>query len=267
MFSSFHRKLLVTAVLVLVAGVGAITAATVEASHSWGTYHWARTANPFTLKLSDSVTSQWDAYLAQTSADWSVSTILDTTVVPGYANPKNCRATAGQVEVCNSRYGGTGWLGIASIWASGNHITQATVKLNDTYFNTTKYNTPEWRAFVMCQEVGHVFGLDHQDENFTNANLDTCMDYTNLPASNQHPNQHDYDMLDTIYAHLDSSTSISQTTASQSPATNNEQVPVDSNNPHEWGRAIRTSSNGHHSLYVRDLGNDNKIFTFVVWAE
>ena len=30
------------------------------------------------------------------------------------------------------------------------------------------------------------------------------MDYTNSPGSNQHPNQHDYDMLDAIYGHLDS---------------------------------------------------------------
>jgi hypothetical protein len=40
----------------------------------------------------------------------------------------------------------------------------------------------------MCQEVGHTFGLDHQDENFNNTNLGTCMDYTNDPSTNQHPN-------------------------------------------------------------------------------
>ncbi len=33
----------------------------------------------------------------------------------------------------------------------------------------------------MCQEIGHDFGLDHQDENFNNPNLGTCMDYTNDP--------------------------------------------------------------------------------------
>ena len=49
---------------------------------------------------------------------------------------------------------------------------------------------------VMCQEVGHDFGLDHQDENFNNPNLGTCMDYTNDPSTNQHPNAHDYEELD-----------------------------------------------------------------------
>ena len=52
---------------------------------------------------------------------------------------------------------------------------------------------------VMRQEVGHVFGLAHQDEDFNNPNLGTCMDYTGDPESNQHPNQHDRDQLDTIY--------------------------------------------------------------------
>ena len=110
--------------------------------------------------------------------------------------------------MCNGAYGNNGWLGIASIWATGDHITQGTVKLNDTYFDTAQYNTPAWRNLVMCQEVGHTFGLDHQDENFTNPNLGTCMDYTNSPASNQRPNAHDYQQLQTIYAHLDSTSTV-----------------------------------------------------------
>src|SRR3990167_937294 len=68
----------------------------------------------------------------------------------------------------------------------------------------------------MCQEVGHIFGLNHQDENFGNENLGTCMDYTSDPSgtladpdqlSNEHPNQHDYDQLGIIYSHFDSFTS------------------------------------------------------------
>src|SRR3990170_6045615 len=179
------------------------------ASHSWGNYHWARTSNPFTLKLGDNVTSAWDSYLATTSSDWSASTVLDTTIVAGSTNPRNCKATTGMVQVCNRTYGNNGWLGVAGISITGGtHITKAYVKLNDTYFNTPAYNTSAWRNLVMCQEVGHTLGLDHQDENFNNANLGTCMDYTNNPSSNQHPNAHDYDQLQAIYAHLDSSTTL-----------------------------------------------------------
>ncbi|MBI3761599.1 MAG: hypothetical protein HY260_07020, partial [Chloroflexi bacterium] len=130
-----------------------------SANHSWGNYHWARTSNPFTLKLGDNLSSNWDPYLATTSSDWSLSTVLDTTIVAGQAKA-NCRPSTGRVEVCNKTYGNNGWLGLAQIWASGSHITQGAVKVNDTYFNSPPYNTAAWRNLVMCQEVGHMFGLD-----------------------------------------------------------------------------------------------------------
>jgi hypothetical protein len=34
-----------------------------QANHSWNGYHWARTSNPFTLKVGDNVSSTWDSYL------------------------------------------------------------------------------------------------------------------------------------------------------------------------------------------------------------
>ena len=58
-------------------------------------------------------------------------------------------------------------------------------------------------SLVSCQEGGHTLGLDHQDENFNNANLGTCMDYTKNPSTNQHPNKHDYDQLLSTYSHFD----------------------------------------------------------------
>jgi hypothetical protein len=176
---------------------------------------------------------------------------------------RKCGAVSGRVEVCNATYGNNGWLGIASIWASGTHITQGTVKLNDTYFNTAKYNTPAWKNLVMCQEVGHTLGLNHQDENQSNANLNTCMDYTNRPDSNQHPNAHDYEQLGLIYAHLDGSTTVAQTTTSlgKNPIANLD-------DPSSWGKSTGLKdSRGRSSHFELDLGNGQKVFTFVVWAD
>lgn len=243
------------------AALAMIAPAAAQASHSWSGYHWARTSNPFTLKLGDNVSGAWDASLAGASSDWSKSTVLDTTVVAGATRPKTCRATAGRVEVCNASYGNTGWLGIASISVTGGtHITQGTVKLNDTYFNTAQYNTPAWRNLVTCQEVGHTFGLAHQDENFNNANLGTCMDYTNDPSTNQHPNQHDYDQLVSIYSHTDSTTTVGAVLPSGSSA-----VSV-GNDERSWGRLVEGSRAEGHSTHVRDLGNGNLVITTVTWA-
>ena len=135
---------------------------------------------------------------------------LDTSNVARFPHMAFCRSSPQR-----RAYGNNGWLGIAQIWASGSHITQGVVKLNDTYFNTPTYDTGSWRQFVMCQEIGHTFGLDHQDENFNNANLGSCMDYTNNPSSNQHPNTHDYDQLESIYSHVDGTTTVGMSTGAQ----------------------------------------------------
>ena len=237
-------------------------AGTALATHSWGGYHWARTSNPFTLKLGDNVAGVWDGYLATTAGDWSQSTVLDTTIIPG-ATKGNCQPTKGRVEVCNKAYGNNGWLGVAQIWVSGLHITQGTVKVNDTYFKTAAYNTPAWRNLVMCQEVGHTLGLDHQDENFDNANLGTCMDYTSNPSTNQHPNAHDYEELGIIYSHLDSFSTLLAGTTGKNGAT----LAGESENSPEYGTVLRRDGRGRPSLYGRDFGKGEKVFTFVTWAE
>jgi hypothetical protein len=122
----------------------------------------------------------------------------------------------------------------------------------------------------MCQEVGHTFGLDHQDENFNNPNLGTCMDYTSDPdgpPTNEYPNAHDYDELDSIYAHLDSTTTVSQTAASpgngKMPPAMNE---IDFSAPDQWGKLIRGSRERGTSLYELDFGGGYKVFTFVTWV-
>jgi hypothetical protein len=179
----------------------AVLAASASANHSWGKYHWARTSNPFTVALGDN--TNWD--LATASGDWTASTVLDAPVVGSNKNPFSCEPTLGRVEVCNADYGATGWLGVAQIWIyrGGSHIAQGTVELNDYYFGRSSYayNNSAEQLHVVCQEVGHTFGLDHQSE--TGESLNTCMDYYHNTSSTDtlstHPNQGDYDELRCIY--------------------------------------------------------------------
>jgi hypothetical protein len=238
------------------------------ANHSWGGYHWARTANPFTIKLGDNVSGAWDSMLVTASSDWSKSTVMDTTVVAGGARPKNCRPTSGRVEVCNASYGNTGWLGVAQIWLTGGtHIVQGTVKNNDYYFgnSTYQYNNTAEMQHVICQEIGHTFGLDHQSTDGTS--LNTCMDYYhNTSASDTkstHPNQHDYDELATIYSHLDSFTTI----GSAPVALPSEMVNGDFSSPNSWGKLVSSSAKGDESVFVRDFGKGNQVVTLVIWAQ
>ena len=250
------------------------------ANHSWGNYHWARTSNPLKLDVMRAVASKWDASVTTSIADWEKSNYLSLTgkVATG-VNPKRCTAISGKILVCNAAYGQRGWLGIATIWANGDHITQATTKLNDSYHDSAPYNSAPWRALVACQEIGHDFGLAHQNEQFDPPNLGSCMDYTNDPdgggaygPSNEHPNQHDYDQLQTIY---NSHTDTTNTSATQ--ATNfGVRVPGQVNGqrgmkdeagdgPEQWGRAIHNNAEGKADLFVQDQGGGVRKITHVFW--
>src|SRR5438874_2348303 len=109
------------------------------ASHSWAGYHWARTANPFGLTVDDHVTSAWKTYLTGAASDWgakgnltdffgtySAASPTTPTVNPNLGANRKCRPVSGRDEVCDASYGNNGWLGLASIWASGKHIVQGT---------------------------------------------------------------------------------------------------------------------------------------------
>ena len=194
----------------IVMGAAAIASAAF-ATHSWNGYHWARTANPFTLKVTDSVNGPWQSVFQNAMNNWAVSNVLDFTIITGDDSTrtrKQCRAITGEVRVCNAAYGQNGWLGLASInLDSQGHISQGTAKMNDSY---NSYFTAEERNHVMCQEVGHVFGLGHTSED--GSVQSTCMDYSSDPSS-QWPNAHDYDELATVYAHLDSYNSYNTSSA------------------------------------------------------
>jgi hypothetical protein len=217
-----------TALIVAIAGA-ALTPA--FATHSWNGYHWARTTSSFTLQTLDSTVANsnanWPALLSLAASQWSQSTKINLNVT-AYANDsrsrKRCTAVTGKIRVCNASYGTNGWLGLASINLDSNgHISQGTAKMNDSY--TSSWADPNESKHVMCQEVGHTFGLDHQSTD--GSSQASCMDYSNSPTSTA-PNQHDYDELVTIYGHADSygSTAFSAATFSSAQSSMGGDVPL-----------------------------------------
>lgn len=201
------KKFLIRAVAISVFSVLALP---VQASHSWSIYHWARQANPLPLEVVDSMTSDWQIELEDSVIDWNLSAVLDMAISSGDESSKGrkrCTAISGKMRVCNAAYGNNGWLGLASINLDSNqHITQGTAKMNDSYSSYWAAN-PDEKYSVTCQEIGHVFGLDHTSEDGSDDN--TCMDYSNDTTPDK-PNAHDYAQLASIYSHLDSYNSYSE---------------------------------------------------------
>ena len=267
------RKLTISALVAL--ALSAVAAAPASAGHSWGGYHWSQaktSATSVRVDLGDNLvrtaSSDWPAIFngasptgANVTFNWSnlnlfplpsattpggniFPDILETPRVTGanLTSQKRCRPKSGRVEVCNARYGSNGWLGLAQVWISGGHIVQGTAKANDSYLDSTRYTTVA-KQHVLCQEVGHTFGLGHTSENGQDDN--TCMDYADA-FDNPHTDDHDNEQIKAIYtAHDDlASTSTSTSTTGK-------------------GKVRRVRKD----LYVETFPNGDKVFTFVTFTD
>lgn len=268
-----RKKIFKRLALAIAIGAAGISASNLAlANHAWGNYHWARSTPQFTLKLGNNLTtSAWTARLSQTSNDWNAgNTPVLTAIVAGGTSARTCKMVPGTTQVCNASYGNNGWLGLASININGDHITQGTAKMNDTYFNTTTYNNVNEREHVMCQEVAHTFGLGHQSEDGSSQN--SCMDYFSNTGANAtstvstKPNAHDFSLLNTIYSHLDSTTTVAATPgAVGSAAKGGANVDI-SDDPNSWGALMKQSANGRASTYQRHNDDGSITLTHVFWT-
>jgi len=235
----------------------------VFANHAWSTYHWSRTSSQIAPPVTMNLSGSWPNYAQRVMDDWNASIYIQSPWSFGsISTKKRCASATGKIEVCNSTYGNTGWLGIAGISLSGGHIVKGYTKLNDTYYNTASYNTPAWRRMVFCQEVGHDYGLGHVNENFNDPNTGSCMDYTNDPSrndgagTNEYPNGHDYDQLEIIYGHTHALANLpfdEMTADATRPTTLMEYL----NKADQWGEPIAFDQEGRPTTFFLRLGTNH----------
>jgi hypothetical protein len=82
------------------------------------------------------------------------------------------------------------------------------------------------------------------------------MDYTNVPAGNEHPDGHDYQQLLDIYNHLESALVATRAAA----------VADVGDTPATWGQPTHFTRDGRPDVYERIDGPGRKTVTHVFWA-
>lgn len=265
---------------IVTAGLG-LLATPLLANHSWGNYHWATASGVVEVPVIDNTTGVWQTsspfgtgnYVRVAVDDWNKSENINSSLSSGNAD-SSCPLVVGEIHVCNGDYGDTGWVGIASISTyrgRDSHIAGGITKLNDYFFDTytaangTKpYDNPTWRQLVTCQEIGHDYGLGHQNENFSTDATTSCMEYTSKPADNEHPDAHDYEQLAEIYAHDGGGTDPSPGPGKGGGKGGKNKVTV-GNTPAAWGQAIGYDAQGRANMFKRST-NSFDIYTHVTWA-
>lgn len=246
------------------AAIAAVIAVPGLANHSWGTYHWQTSDGVARPLVVDNTTGDWKNRVNIAVGDWNGSVHVNSAKQNGTTNAKRCSMVSGTIQVCNSAYGNTGWLGIASISISGGHIVAGSTKLNDTYFSLSAYDTEPWKQLVTCQEIGHDYGLGHQNEDFNTDATSSCMEYTRVPEGNEHPDTHDYDQLATIYNHSEGGGG-GGSGGGGKPG-RGKALGIDVGDmPAHWGKAIGRDADGRDNLYSRNF-NGYTVITHVTWA-
>lgn len=202
------RRALPGAVTLIMASAVAVPATAVTTA-SWNGYRWARTGT-LAIKTVSHLSTDWQRYFTPALRGWSAASQLNLVGSRG-AITSACNPVFATIQVCNGSYGSNGWLGYTNVWLSGGFIVQATVRMNDTYFNQDRYDTRAFRVATLCHELGHTIGLAHNNAVRSDKNTGSCMDYSNDPdgggrygESNLAPGEVDFDGLDKIYAKLDS---------------------------------------------------------------
>lgn len=151
------------------------------------------------LELVNALDDRWDAFFQKAVADWDNgdpdALTLDTSTSD--VDP-SCKAIDGKMKVCNGDYTATGWRGINELVYNGsNQIISSVAKMNEYYLDDK--SSEDEKQYTMCHEIGHGFGLLHTDENFMNAPLGDCLDYTSNPTPNLLPGLINYQKLEVMY--------------------------------------------------------------------
>jgi hypothetical protein len=126
---------------------------------------------------------------------------------------------------------------------------------------------------VTCQELGHNVGLHHQDENFNNTSLYSCMDYQDPPFA--YPNDHDYYQLELIYGPTDSYDSYSGVASGNDGDSGgtcnapkgkgcNKSGVGDNNGDIGWG--MSRGRRGQSETFIRIDPDGTRHITHVIWA-
>lgn len=182
------RMTLLSVLLVVFALVGGGIA---EANHWWNGYKWATTDGVVDLYTDLSyVKGDWARVTLPVLVDWDRS--------PRVALGTSPTGRQGVVAIESGNYGASGWLGVAIVKLdSRQRIVDARVRLNDWYWATGRVQGLAARQHVLCQEFGHVLGLDHWlGQSCMNDDPGALGDWVR-------PARHDYDQLEQIYRGVD----------------------------------------------------------------
>jgi hypothetical protein len=227
-----------------------------NSTNSWPT----EGAGGLELDILNALDDSWATEFGVAVDDWENGDpdCLTLTVQQGDVD-HSCSQVDGLMKVCNANFGETGWLGINEILKTtrGSIVQSSVAKMNEYYLLNADADD---RQYTMCHEIGHGFGLPHTDESFTNPSLGNCMDYTDTPSENLHPDESNYNRLESLYGTVGNRRLRSFGTSSRGRQTKNNLTPE---LRREYEKAIRELEQTHMDTrrFLNDSDSDWRVLT------
>ena len=171
-----------------------------ESPDADGAIRWASNGRGLDLEILNALEEKWYAVFNEAVANWDVGAPIDslTLTTKKVDYDMVCTPVPQTLKVCNGNYGNTRWRGLNEVLLNRrtNVIVSSTAKMNEYYLADESYD--QW-LYTMCHEMGHGFGLPHWDEDFLNADMGNCMDYTQNPGANKLPDESNFQYLAELY--------------------------------------------------------------------
>jgi len=165
---------------------------------------WNNKGNGLELEILNACNDEYQPFVETAVANWDNGYPIDslTLYITRIPYENECKSVTGKLKICNGDYGDTRWRGLNEVLLSPrwNTIVSSTALLNEYYLN---YESDFQKLYTTCHELGHGFGLPHWDENFFNADLGNCMDYTQNPKTSYKPDTSNFLYLAQLYGGLE----------------------------------------------------------------
>jgi hypothetical protein len=235
-----------------------------NADHAIG-FSWPRTGPELTVPIVNNSGPAWQDAINTAVTNWNQSSVIESPLLPQENAAAACPLREGRIIICDNNWTtkeAKGYYVKIQWFTSQGVVGKATIKLNQ---RSSLAETPLQKKRIVCLALGTVYGLDLQDFDFDNPDLEdgqgrtSCMDFSSTPDDNIQPNDHDYEQLEEIYA--DSVTDFGMRSFDSSGQDGQ------STETENWGEAIRFDSRGRPTHFRKQVGENGQITTMVLRDE
>lgn len=200
-------------------------------------YAWPNDGRGITLEVLNAMEDKWQTMLQVALDNWDQGYPVDSLTLPvtRIDYEYDCEGVSGKLKVCNGNYGANRWRGLNELILEKRtgRILNSAAKINEYYLEGSSNRDKDQQLYTLCHEIGHGFGLPHWDEDFTNADLGNCMDYTNNPGANKIPDATNFMFLAQLYGGINVTTGELAVMDAIAPSVSSASDTAETNTPEE----------------------------------